>query len=143
MAKAQTIKSIFSRQTTIDVVINAQVEKVWNILVNSNGYKKWNSTILSLEGNIQQGETIRLVSYLDPKRTFKLKVKIFEPNKKLVWGDMMGKRTYLLEKIDVNTKLTMTETIVGPLFPLFANKIPSFDQSFETFTNDLKKEVEK
>jgi hypothetical protein len=36
----------------------------------------------------------------------------------------------------------MAEKIGGPLFPLFAGMIPPFDQSFEKFTADLKKEAE-
>jgi hypothetical protein len=36
----------------------------------------------------------------------------------------------------------MTERIGGPLFPLFAGMIPSFDESFETFAADLKREAE-
>ena len=37
----------------------------------------------------------------------------------------------------------MTEKIGKPLFPLFAKMIPAFDESFEKFDNDLKKEAEK
>jgi hypothetical protein len=36
----------------------------------------------------------------------------------------------------------MTEKIGGFMFPLFASKIPSFDQSFEKFTADLKAKAE-
>jgi hypothetical protein len=36
----------------------------------------------------------------------------------------------------------MTEKIGGPLFPLFASSIPSFDASFERFAADLKREAE-
>ncbi len=36
----------------------------------------------------------------------------------------------------------MTERIGGPLFPLFAGMIPSFDESFDKFASDLKKEAE-
>jgi hypothetical protein len=36
----------------------------------------------------------------------------------------------------------MTEKIGGPIFPLFARMIPSFDQSFEQYAKDLKKEAE-
>lgn len=36
----------------------------------------------------------------------------------------------------------MTERIAGPLFPLFAKMIPPFDDAFETFAKDLKKEAE-
>jgi hypothetical protein len=37
----------------------------------------------------------------------------------------------------------MQEKIGGPLFPLFAGMIPSFDASFDQFALDLKNEAEK
>jgi hypothetical protein len=110
----------------------------------------WNSsevklfpTIVSIEGDIAPGEKIKLKSTLDPKRTFKLKVKKFDAEKSLVWGDAMGKRMYTLTP-DKNgsVNFSMVEKIGGPMFPLFANKIPSFDASFEQFAADLKKEAE-
>ena len=55
----------------------------------------------------------------------------------------MGDRIYTLTKNgDKPVLFSITEKIGGPLFPLFAGMIPSFDQSFEQFTNDLKKEAE-
>ena len=54
----------------------------------------------------------------------------------------MGSRVYLLEKSANATLFTMSEKIGGPLFPLFASMIPPFDQSFERFAADLKKEAE-
>lgn len=55
----------------------------------------------------------------------------------------MGQRTYTLTKVanDI-TAFKMVEKIGGPLFPLFAKMIPSFDDSFEKFASDLKKESE-
>ncbi|MEZ4981538.1 MAG: hypothetical protein R2769_08130 [Saprospiraceae bacterium] len=97
---------------------------------------------VSIEGEIQKGEKIRLQSTLDSSRTFKLKIKEVIPDQKLVWGDAMGKRTFTLQKTASGTLFTMTEKIGGLMFPLFANKIPSFDKSFEAFTMDLKKEAE-
>ena len=143
MIKAQTVKSTFSRTTSVAADINASADVVWAVLTNSQNYTSWNSTIISLDGEIKLGNTIKLVSKLDPKRTYKLKIKEFTPNTQLVWGDPMGKRTYQLEENSGITHFTMTEKIGGPIFPLFANKIPSFDESFEQFANDLKKEAEK
>ena len=40
------------------------------------------------------------------------------------------------------TNFSMNEKIGGPVFPLFAKMIPSFDKSFEEFASDLKKEAE-
>ena len=143
MIKAQTVKSTFSRTTSVAADINASADVVWAVLTNSQNYTSWNSTIISLDGEIKLGNTIKLVSKLDPKRTYKLKIKEFTPNTQLVWGDPMGKRTYQLAETSGITHFTMIEKIGGPIFPLFANKIPSFDESFEQFANDLKKEAEK
>ncbi|MGZ4060235.1 MAG: SRPBCC domain-containing protein, partial [Bacteroidia bacterium] len=94
-------------------------------------------------GKIALGEKINLKSTLDPKRTFKLKVKEFEQDKKLAWGDGMGTRLYTLTKnSNGSVTFSMTEKIGGPVFPLFAKMIPPFDQSFEQFAADLKKEAE-
>jgi hypothetical protein len=70
-------------------------------------------------------------------------VKEFVPEKRLVWGDAMGNRTYKLEKSGNGTQFSMTEKIGGLLFPLFAGMIPPFNASFDQFTSDLKKEAEK
>lgn len=140
--KATTVKETFSRTTTISIQVNADPSIVWALITNASDFSRWNSTIVSLEGEIQKGEKIKLKSILDPNRTFKLKIKEINPEKKLVWGDAMGKRTYTLQKSDSGTVFTMTEKIGGLMFPLFANKIPSFDESFEKFAFDLKKEAE-
>lgn len=140
--KAKTTKKTFSRTTSVKAEINASPETVWQILTDAKQMAEWNTTIVSIKGNITKGEKIQLVSTLDPNRTFKLKVKEFETNRKLVWGDAMGKRTFLIEPNGQGTIFTMTEKIGGPIFPLFASKIPSFDESFEQFTLDLKNAAE-
>jgi uncharacterized protein YndB with AHSA1/START domain len=116
---------------------------VWTLLTNATDYPRWNSTVVSIKGEIEQGGTIELKSTLDEKRVFKLKVKEFESEKRLAWGDTMGKRVYTLDQSEGdNVVFTMTEKIGGPIFPLFAKYIPSFDESFEKFAADLKKEAE-
>jgi uncharacterized protein YndB with AHSA1/START domain len=140
---ATTIRKTFSRTTAVSATIHADPSIVWALLTNAADYKRWNSTIVSIEGEIAAGEKIRLKSTLDPKRTFKLKVKTFKPEQTLVWGDAMGKRTYTLTPSGTGTvTFSMSEKIGGPIFPLFANKIPSFDASFDQFAADLKKEAE-
>lgn len=139
---AHTVKKTFSRTTIIQEVIQAEPGVIWELLTNTDNYSTWNSTIVSLTGNIQVGEKIQLVSTLAPERTFKLKVKEMVPNQKLVWGDALGKRTYTLEQQGATTLFTMTEKIGGPMFPLFAKQIPSFDDAFEQFTADLKRAAE-
>ena len=140
--QATTEKKTFSRTTSVSTSIQADAATVWGLLTDASNMANWNSTIVSVEGNIAVGEKIQLVSTLDPKRTFKLKVKEIVPNQKLVWGDAMGKRTYTLSPTANGVLFSMSEKIGGPIFPLFANKIPSFDESFEQFAADLKKAAE-
>lgn len=140
--KATTVKKTFSRETTVSASIAADPAIVWALLTHAADYPRWNSTVTSIKGEIKAGATIELKSTLDEKRTFKLKVKEFVPEKHLVWGDAMGNRVYSLERSGSGTQFSMTERIGGPLFPLFAGMIPSFDESFDKFTADLKKEAE-
>lgn len=139
---ATTVKKTFSRTTSVSITIDSEASIIWSLLTDAKNYPSWNSTIVSLEGNIQTGEKIRLKNTLDTTRTFKLKVKEMIPNEKMVWSDAMGKRTYTLVKTDEGVVFKMTEKIGGFMFPLFANKIPSFDESFEQFAKDLKKAAE-
>ncbi len=139
---ATTKRSFFSRETEVRIDIAASAEHIWSILTNGAAYPEWTSTVLSIEGSIVQGGRLVLRSSLDPKRRFQLTVKEFQPPTRLVWGDPMGRRTYELKPIGAKTTFIMHERIGGPLFPLFARMIPSFDESFDRFAQDLKRKSE-
>jgi uncharacterized protein YndB with AHSA1/START domain len=140
---ATTTKKLFSRTTTVNTLIQAPANVIWSLLTDVEHYPTWNSTLISIEGSIQPGGSIKLKSKLDPNRTFTLKIKDFQEPTRLIWGDATGTRVYTLENTGASgTRFTMTETIGGPLFPLFASQIPSFDASFEQFTRDLKQTAE-
>jgi uncharacterized protein YndB with AHSA1/START domain len=141
--KAQTIKKTFSRATSVSIDINADASTIWSLLTNAEDFPRWNSTVTSIDGKIALDEKISLKVTLDEKRTFKLKVKEFTPDKHVRWGDAMGNRDFSLTPIDGGINFTMSEKIGGPLFPLFARMIPSFDDAFNQYAADLKKEAEK
>jgi hypothetical protein len=144
LGKAQTIKRLFSRQTSVAIDIAASPEAIWSLLTNTEAYTSWNSTVVELTGKIAPGEKLVLRSVLAPDRKFKLSVKAFEPHKLLAWGDAMGTRTFSLTPIsDGQTRFSMTEVIGGPIFPLFARMIPSFDDSFNQIATDLKRAAEE
>jgi hypothetical protein len=141
--KAFTTKKTFSRETSVQIEINADTAVIWRLLTNAQDFARWNSTITSITGNIAQGNQILLKSTLDAKRVFKLKVKEFVAENKLVWGDTMGNRIYTLRNVKNGIVLfSMTEKIGGPVFPLFSKMIPPFDEPFEKFAADLKREAE-
>lgn len=140
--RATTVKKTFSRETTVSTLIDADASIIWALLTNAADYPRWNSTVVSIEGDIALGEKIRLKSTLDEKRTFKLKIKEFVPDQRMVWGDGQGNRVYTLTQEGNQTRFTMTEKIGSPMFPMYAKHIPPFDESFEQFAADLKKEAE-
>ena len=142
--RATTIKKLFSRQTSVSIDIAAPATKIWKLLTDASQFATWNSTIVELKGTIAAGERIQLISTLAPTRTFKLRVKEFDAPNRLSWGDAMGTRIYTLANIaEGRTRFTMTETIGGPIFPLFAKMIPSFDEAFNLFAADLKAAAER
>lgn len=141
--KAITTRKTFSRETAVSIDIQADPSIIWALLTNANDIPRWNSTVISVAGTIAPGEKIKLKVKLDPKREFKLTVKEFDKDHRLVWGDAMGQRVYTLKSIGNNlTNFTMIEKIGGPLFLLFAKMIPPFDNAFEQFARDLKQEAE-
>lgn len=140
--RSTTVKKTFSRQTSISIDIEADKSIVWALLTNASDYPRWNSTVVSIDGTIAKDEKIKLKSVLDDKRTFKLIIKEFEPEKRMVWGDGKGNRTYIIQKTHSGVTFSMTEKIGGFFYPMYAGYIPPFDDMFEQFAADLKKESE-
>ena len=141
--KATTEKTTFSRTTSVSTDINADQAIIWKLLTSSSDYPRWNSTVISIDGNIAAGQTIKLKATMAPKRTFTLKVKEFVPEKLLAWGDGQGVRIYsITANGNGSANFSMKEKIGGMMFPMYAKYIPPFDQSFEQFAADLKKEAE-
>jgi hypothetical protein len=145
---ATAVSHTFKRTTCVSINIQASNEVVWALLTNASDFPRWNSTIVSMHGEIKEGGKVELKSTLDPKRKFKLKVTEFEPESKMTWTDGMapffkGKRTYLLSPTgDGSINFTMEETMSGLMFPLAAKSIPDFKESFEQYAADLQKEAE-
>ncbi|MFT4525404.1 MAG: hypothetical protein ACI85F_001557 [Bacteroidia bacterium] len=141
-SKAATTKKTFSRSTIVSIDIKADAATIWALLTNASDFPRWNSTVTSLDGKIALGEKLALKVTLDEKRTFKLKVKEFKPDKHMRWGDAMGNREYTLTPFDGGVTFTRNEKIGGPFFPLFATMTPPLDQEFDQYAADLKKEAE-
>ena len=54
--------------------IDGPSSTVWALLVDAGSYADWNRAVISIQGKIEEGGSIELVSIADPKRTFKLEV---------------------------------------------------------------------
>lgn len=145
---ASTNKKVFSRATTVSINISADRAIIWSLLTNASDFSRWNSTIISMEGEIKKGKKIKLKSTVDSTRTFKIKVKSMNAEEKMVWASgaapfFRGVRTYTLsENPDGTVTFIMHEKIRGLMFPMAAKSLPPFNESFEQYAKDLKAEAE-
>lgn len=134
---------------SVNKVIAAPADEVWELLTNAAGYTEWNPTIVSLEGQIALGNRIKLTSTVNPKRAFKLTVSEMDEPRRMVWSDGMplglfrGVRTFTLTPgDDGTTTFEMVEEFSGLLEPLISKSIPDMTDSFEEFGESLKRAAE-
>lgn len=115
----------------------APIEQVWALLADVSAQARWNESLASIEGHIAEGGIVALVSRLDPKRTFRLKVSDVSPPRRMVWSDGMpfglfrGVLTLELEDRGGQTAFSMREEYGGPLAGHIARSIPDMTESFD------------
>jgi hypothetical protein len=129
--------------------IHAPPDVVWGLLTDASTYRDWNPAVISIEGAITPGGTIKLVSVASPKRTFSLRVASMKAPEHMVWADGMplglfrGTRTYRLDPVTDGTTFSMSEEFTGPLSGLIARSIPDLTDSFDRFADGLKAAAER
>jgi hypothetical protein len=130
-------------------VIQAAPATIWAILTDAPGYPKWDSGVLRVDGRIAPGETLKLVSEANPKRTFSLKVTEFRPDERMTWeggmplGLFRGVRTFTLSPHGDGTRFTVREQYTGALLPMIWRSMPDLGPSFQKFATGLKRRAEQ
>jgi hypothetical protein len=133
----------------VEVSIAAPAQHVWDLLVDAPGYMSWNPSVVSIDGPIETGRTIKLVSAVNPGRTFTLKVAAMDPPHRLVWiggmplGLFTGTRTFLIESVGGGSRFSMSEVYTGLMSGLIFKSIPNLTDSFGQFAESLKTAAER
>jgi len=128
--------------------IAAPPQRVWELLVDAPGYRGWNASVVSIEGPIELGRTIKLVSAVNPGRTFVLKVAAMDPPHRMVWAGGMplglftGTRTFVVEPAGAGCRFSMSEVYTGLMSGLIFKSIPDLNNSFKQFAESLKTAAE-
>ena len=120
---ATKTKSAFRMEYAGTVNINANVDRVWALMTNAEGFPRWNSTIKHIEGQIAAGQTIKLIATVAPSRVFNLNIIDFVPKSRMVWSDgnamFKGMRTYsVASKPNGSTDFSMAEVYTGLMLPV-------------------------
>lgn len=132
----------------VNETIRATPDAIWAILTDAPGYPEWDPGIVRVEGRIAPGESIKVISKLNPGRTFPVKVTEFVPSRKMTWtggmplGLFKGERTFTLDGRGETTEFAMEERFSGPLLPLIGRSMPDFTESFEQFGAGLRQRAE-
>jgi hypothetical protein len=117
-------------------------------LTDAQGFPRWNSTVSSIEGQIRDGERLRLRAP-GTDRTFTPTVSGVVPNERMTWTGgfaplFRGVRTFALQqRDDGSTDFAMEERFSGLMLPLAKGSLPDFGPIFERYANDLKREAER
>lgn len=145
--QASKTGSTFRMACSITTTIDAKPEAIWALLTDAAGFTRWNSTISSIEGDIAEGQTLKLKVPATGERVFKPKVSQVEPNRSMVWSDGMapmfkGVRTFVLTPRGAATEFSMTEEFSGLMLPMIKSSLPDFAPMFEAYAADLKRAAE-
>ena len=132
-----------------EITIDAPPQKIWDILVDTNGYSDWDPGMIRIEGKLAPGEKVKFFTKFSPEQAFAVKVTTFEPAKKMVLtggmplGLFKSERTHTLTPgKDGRTNFHTEEIFSGLLFPLFGKQIPDLTDSFQKFAAGLKEQAE-
>jgi hypothetical protein len=138
----------FSMVCGVEVNVLAYPEIIWRLLTDAEGFPRWNSTVSGVEGQIREGERLRLhVPGTD--RVFTPKVSGVVPNERMTWTGgfapiFKGVRTFVLTpRNDGSTNFVMEERFSGLVLPLVKGSMPDFGPVFERYAGDLKHEAEQ
>jgi len=147
-AKATKTGSTFRMDCSVRVTIRAPAERVWALLTDAAGFPRWNSTVTSIEGEIKEGQRLKLTVSAAPGRVFKPKVSAMDPGRSMTWSDGMapmfqGTRTFTLSPgRDGTTEFAMSEEFSGLMLPMIKGSLPDFAPVFERYADDLRRAAE-
>jgi hypothetical protein len=140
--------TLFSMTCAVRTNIRANAKIIWNLLTDAKGFSRWNSTVTGIEGQIREGERIRL-HVPGTKRTFTPRISHVVPAERMTWSDgfnpiFKGVRTFVLEaRGDDSTDFVMEERFSGLVFALTKRMLPDFGPIFEAYASDLRLEAER
>lgn len=138
-----------TKEIRSEIVIQANPEKVWSILMDFERYPSWNPFIKKITGQAIVGK--KIVARIEPPgasgMTFKPTVLVVKPFEEFRWlgnfiftGLFDGEHIFeLYENTDGSTTLIQREEFKGILVPVFAKMIDNNTRlGFELMNKKLK-----
>jgi hypothetical protein len=144
---AQTRRT-FSLTCRVEVSIQSSPERIWTLLTNAKDFPLWNSTVTTIDGEIRDGQRIR-IHVPGTDRTFTPLISNVVPDAHMTWTGgfaplFKGVRTFeLTPRRDGSTTFVMQERFSGLMLPIAGRAMPDLGPVFERYAADLKREAER
>lgn len=140
------MKEIYTR-----IIIDAPLEKVWGVFTNFIDYPNWNPFIISIEGQVELNNRIK-VTLAPPnsnKMTFRPKILVYSEKSELQWlgsfiipGLFDGKHIFkIIDNKDGTVTFIQKELFNGFLVPLFSKMLGDNTKSGFISMNEKLKEI--
>jgi len=145
--KVKQTSGAFFIMCGVEVNIRADAARIWTLLTDAEDFPRWNSTVVSIKGQIREGERLQ-VRVPGTDRTFTPRVSGVVPRECMVWTGgfapvLKGVRTFQLKpRSDGSTDFEMEERFSGLMLPLVKGSMPDFGPIFERYASDLKRAAE-
>jgi hypothetical protein len=146
-ARITQSRGAFSMACRVALNIQAPAARIWSLLTDANGFPRWNSTVTRIEGQIREGERLR-IHVPGTDRTFTPRVSGVVPDERMTWTGgfspvFKGVRTFELTPCnDGSTEFVMEERFSGLMLPFVKGSMPDFGPVFERYADDLRREAE-
>ena len=137
-----------------EIEIDAPAEKVWDILMDFDGYPEWNPFVREIGGNAAPGERLQVTLKLEGRKPmlFKPRVKEVRPRQEFRWlgrlivtGLFDGEHGFYLEPLaDGRVRFIQKEEFRGIVAGKILKGISAKTQAgFEAMNRALKERAEK
>jgi uncharacterized protein YndB with AHSA1/START domain len=78
-------RGLFSMACGVALNIRAPAAAIWSLLTDAKGFPRWNSTVTRVEGQIREGERLR-IHVPGTDRTFSPRVSAVVPDERMTWA---------------------------------------------------------
>ncbi|MFZ6665706.1 SRPBCC domain-containing protein [Peijinzhouia sedimentorum] len=132
------------------IVIDAPIEKVWQVLTDFENLKKWSHSFINLKGAFRQNSYIE-IEFKTPMGIQKLKKHLFhfKEGRSFGWTGvfLLGMKDYHLYKLEAisprQTKFTQTDSVSGGASFLLKGILEKqMKKGYDAFNQELKLQVE-
>ncbi len=130
-----------------ELEMNIPAEKVWSALTHFANWKEWNTSVTSVVGKCQVGETLNLVINMAGKATNgKAKLLVVNPNKELRWRGglpipflFIGEHYFIIEQLsEFKIRFIHGEDFSGLLISFLFKNPKAVEEKYLAVSESLK-----